>query len=213
MPAVRESCAQRPDQSGTKVGGGLFTGSSGPGAGWSEALTEARHAFVLGTPSEDLVHALKYEGWSELAAPMGEAMAAALAGAAGGELRFAAVVPVPTTPDRVRSRGYNQAGLLARRVADLLELPLGGALERARARRSQTRLSPLERADNVRSAFRAVDAERVVVRGADVLLVDDVLTTGATASEAASPLSEMGACSVTLLTYARALAMAPEGAR
>jgi ComF family protein len=180
---------------------------------WSEALTSARSAFVLGRPSEDLVHALKYEGWPELAAPMGDAMARVLTRQPDVQGRPRIVVPVPTTRERERSRGYNQAELLARRVAERADLPLARALTRAGGGGSQTRLSPSERAANVRGAFRAASLGPDVVRGAAVVLVDDVLTTGATASEAASVLSAMGAESVLLLTYARALATAPEKAR
>jgi ComF family protein len=168
---------------------------------------------VLGRPSEDLVHALKYEGWSELADLMGDAIADLVSGAASFGAGRRVVAPVPTTVERVRSRGYNQAALLARRVAQVCRLPLVAPLQRVRAGRSQTRLSPRERAENVRGVFRPVAGDDGDLSGADVLLVDDVLTTGATASEAATALSEMGASTVTLVTYARALATAPGEAR
>lgn len=172
---------------------------------------------MLAPPADDLVHALKYEDWPELAEVMGDAMArvvaGAAAGAAGADARVHAgvVVPVPTTAERVRTRGYNQAELLARRVAETCELPLRAALVRQGARRSQTALTPAERAANVRGAFAPAPGAAASTRGADVLLVDDVLTTGATASEAASVLAGMGAETVTLLTYGRALATGPGG--
>jgi ComF family protein len=174
-------------------------------ADWSPALTAARHAYVMRAPADDLVHALKYEGWPELASLMGDALAKLVARDPGLAEGRALVVPVPTTAERLRSRGYNQAESLARRVAEVLDLPLCGALRRPGARRSQTTLTPTERRENVRGAFESSYAAGPV-RGAKILLVDDVLTTGATASEAATELARMGACSVTVLTYGRALA-------
>jgi len=181
---------------------------------WPAALTRARHAYALEPPADDLVHALKYEGWGELADPMGAAMAAAAERGAGDPLTAGGaprtvVVPVPTTAARLRRRGYNQAELLARRVAALRGLPPVPAIARAGGGGSQTSLAPSERRENVRGAFRPVRSEASLVAGSDVLLVDDVLTTGATASEAALALASMGAASVTLLTYARALPNPP----
>lgn len=181
-------------------------------AHWSSALTAARHAYVMRPPADDLVHALKYEGWPELAAMMGDALARLVNrdSVLGG--RRALVVPVPTTAERLRSRGYNQAELLAKRLAEVRDLPMREALRRPEARPSQTSLTPAERLENVRGAFESTGAGDVV-RGAHVLLVDDVLTTGATASEAAVQLDLMGAQSVTVLTYGRALATGPEEPR
>lgn len=154
--------------------------------------------------------------------------------------RTALVVPVPTTDRRMRDRGYNQARLLAEVVASDLDRPLAEALRRGRAPSSQTTLSPRERRENVRGAFHiascreglAADHERrpddregrpddpedrlAVSReltGRDILLVDDVLTTGATAGEAARTLAAAGAASVQLLTFARALQSAMGGDR
>jgi ComF family protein len=160
------------------------------------------------------VHALKYEGWPELADFMGRAMAAAIASPSGGDVGGApsVVVPMPTTRERLRRRGYNQAELLARRVSDLTRLPLVAALARSGSGRSQTGLTPTERAENVRGVFRPAQGRAGVEPGVHVVLVDDVLTTGATASEAASVLAGMGSARVTLVTYARALADAPEKA-
>lgn len=176
---------------------------------WSPALVAARFAYVLEPPAADLVHALKYEGWRELAALMGDAVAALgpSAGAAGAGRPV--VVPVPTTTRRLRERGYNQAELLASRVAEVCRAPLVSALVRRGDRGSQTSLAPSERRENVRGAF-ALAAGALAIRGAHVLLVDDVLTTGATASEAAQALSAADPASVTLLAFARALPTGPK---
>jgi len=119
---------------------------------------------------------------------------------------------VPTTAERLRRRGYNQAGLLAARVAEVRALPLVPALMRVGARGSQTSLAPEARRENVRGAF-APAPGAADLEGVRVLLVDDVLTTGATACEAAATLAAMGAADVTLLAYARALAAGPEEGR
>ena len=170
---------------------------------WPAALTAARCAVVLRAPATDLVHALKYGGWSGLARPLGDRMARVARSDPSVSVRGPAgvVVPVPTTSSRLRARGYNQAGLLADRVGARLGLPVGDALERVRGDVSQTALTPEERRSNVRGAFRCSRP----VRGASVLLVDDVLTTGATAGEAAATLVAAGADRVVLVAFARAL--------
>lgn len=171
---------------------------------WPPELTAARYAYVLGPPAADLVHALKYEGWRELSDLMGAAMAAVVEGCVPSGAR-AIVVPVPTTPRRLKERGYNQARLLAERVASLLDLPLQPVLARAAASRSQTSLTPSERRENVRGAFGPTATGFRGVKGSHVLLVDDVLTTGATAAEAARTLDRAGAATVTIVAFARAL--------
>jgi len=168
---------------------------------WPPELTFARYAHVLQTPVDDLVHALKYEGWAELAQTMAEALARITLPASGP----AVVTAIPTTAARVRARGYNQAGLLAERYSAASGLPIADLLVRARATASQTELHPAERQANVEGVF-AVDAPAMSHwGGAHVVLVDDVLTTGATASEAARALVSAGASGVTLIAFARAL--------
>lgn len=192
---------------------------------WPAELDAARYAFVLEPPAANLVHALKYEGWRELAGPMGDAVAklelpdavaapegpvaSGSAGRTRGPPRRTIVVPVPTTADRRRRRGYNQAELLARRVAEVRALPFSGALRRPREGASQTSLAPADRRRNVAGAFAAGGQDALRLRGASVLLVDDVLTTGATAGEAASALVRAGAEHVTVLAFARALPAGP----
>ncbi|MDZ7780046.1 MAG: phosphoribosyltransferase family protein [Gemmatimonadota bacterium] len=147
------------------------------------------------------MHGLKYEGWRELAPFMGDVMARMeLPPLTPNPL----VVAIPTTPGRMRARGYNQAGLLAHRIAEVRRLPSAVALVRTGASSSQTALTPEQRRRNVRNAFApAADADRV--RGRSVLLVDDVLTTGATVSAAAEALAELEAARVGVVTFARSL--------
>ncbi|GIW20556.1 MAG: amidophosphoribosyltransferase [Chloroflexota bacterium] len=144
------------------------------------------------------LHALKYAGETRLAAPIGEAMARrwAVAGAGGDVL-----VPVPVHGTRRRERGYDQAELLARVAAEHLGLPAVAALERARPTRPQFDLDRRDRAANVADAFRTVDPP--LVAGRWVVLVDDVVTTGATLSACARALLDAGAVAVSALTAAR----------
>lgn len=115
------------------------------------------------------------------------------------------VVPVPTTRTRRRRRGYNQAAVLAEAVAAATERPVARALRRCSGGRTQVALQPIERRRNVLRAFSVPEDEARRVRGRHVLLVDDVLTTGATAGAAAGALDGAGVVGVTLLTFARAL--------
>jgi ComF family protein len=114
------------------------------------------------------------------------------------------VVPVPTTPLRVRERGYDQAEVLARALALRTGRTLVRALHRASAGSSQTTLQPAARLTNVAGAFGPVTRYEADLRGEHVLLVDDVLTTGATITACAETLVAVGARCVSALTFARA---------
>jgi ComF family protein len=112
------------------------------------------------------------------------------------------VVPVPLAPARLRQRGYNQADLLARLLAERLGCAVSSeGLARIRATRSQVGLGPAERSSNVRGAFQARETE---VRGQVVCLVDDLLTTGATLAACAEALFSAQALDVFGLTVGRA---------
>ena len=176
---------------------GLCGGCAQEAPAWDWARAAAAYEGV----ARDALHAFKFHGKRALARPLatllleqwGEALAAA---------RIDALVPVPLGRARERERGFNQAALVAERVATALGVGLKPRwLARARATQPQTDLGAAERRANVRGAFAADTA----VAGLHVALVDDVLTTGATAAECVRMLRAAGAARVGVLAVARVL--------
>jgi ComF family protein len=161
------------------------------------AFDWARAAARYEGPLREAVHRFKFGHRVALARPL----AALLLEQCGAAVPAGAViVPVPLARDRERERGFNQAALLAERLARALHARWRPRwLARARATAPQTVLDATERRANVRGAFVASTS----AAGADVVLVDDVLTTGATAAECARALRAAGARSVGVLTVAR----------
>jgi ComF family protein len=154
-------------------------------------------------PADRIVHQLKYRGWRALAEQMAPAMVAALRGAAL-DVGRCIVMPVPTTQTRLRERGYNQAELIARVVAKGLNQKCELLLERTGAKSTQTTLQPAARGANVAGAFRLRSDAFERVHNAEILIVDDVLTTGATTVECTRTLVAAGARATAVLTYVRA---------
>ena len=144
------------------------------------------------------LHQLKYAGERRLADPLGEAIARRWAAAgAGGDV----LVPVPASPDRVRERGYDQAALLAGAAARRLGLRSEAVLARARETAAQFDLDRGARGTNVAGAFRVT--RPAAIRDRWIVLVDDVVTTGATLAACATALLEGGASAVSAITVAR----------
>lgn len=172
--------------------------------GWPPALRAARSACVLEPPASALVHQLKYRGWRALAEPMAECMSVVELPTDVRE-EAVTVVPVPTTASRRRERGYNQTDLLARAFARRTGRLVCSVLERTGAAATQTRLRPAARGTNVTGAFRVRECFAHIVPEGYFLLLDDVLTTGATAVECARVLVGAGARAASVITFARAL--------
>ena len=184
----------------------------GEGALSAEAIAtppvfdRARAAVLYEDVARDLVHGLKYHDRTELVKLIGRMTARA-----GRDLYPGAdlIVPMPLHRRRLWTRKFNQAALIAREVGRISGLPVETmALIRVKATRPQVGLNERERAENVRGAFRVATAHRAVVEGKRVVLVDDVLTTGATVSAATRALKRAGAVRVDVLTFAR---VAPGG--
>ena len=171
----------------------------------------ARAAFVHTGPLARAIHRFKYEGHSGLALPLARALSSACGAwlasleAAG---RAPVLVPVPLHRGRLLRRGYDQAALLARALSGATGLPLRpGLLRRVRATRRQVGLTEAERIANLHGAFAVVER----APPGPLVLVDDVLTTGATARAASGALREAGARPVYVLTLARAVGEAEAG--
>jgi ComF family protein len=167
----------------------------------------ARAAAAYGEVAKNLIHALKYRDRHEAGLVMARLMARA------GRALLAdadAVLPVPLHRLRLWTRRYNQSALLAQRIAELAGLAYRPELlVRSRATRRQVGLDHDRRRKNVLGAFRVPDAAKAEVRGRRILLVDDVMTTGATAGACAKALKRAGAKRVDVLVFA--LVLEPRG--
>ena len=158
---------------------------------------------MSGGTGADLVYAFKYGGWRVLANPMAERMARV--GRVNPSGTSTALLPVPLASARERERGYNQSELLASEMARHWAIPVwSGALQRTRHTPSQTALTPQQRLRNVAGAFAIVAPFRARCRGAHLVLVDDVITTGATMNACAAAMFAAGARSVAYVTFGRA---------
>lgn len=164
------------------------------------AFTKARAPYLYDGAARQTVLALK-AGREPYARPMAAAMLRA-----GGELVTPGmlIVPVPLHRWRLFRRGFNQAGALAAAIArETGAALLPDTLRRVKPTRPTRGMSRAQRRRNVQGAFHVPPAARTQLKGAHVLLVDDVMTSGATASACARMLRRSGAASVTVLVYAR----------
>ncbi|WP_370676691.1 ComF family protein [Pleomorphomonas sp. PLEO] len=168
------------------------------------AFARARSAVSYEGPVPDLVHALKYADRTDLAPMLGAWMARA-----AHELVPDAdmLIPVPLHWGRLASRRFNQAALLAHQVGRLTGLPVAARLLlRTRRTPQQVGLGRDERARNMRGAFIVPESKKADLAGRRPILIDDVLTTGATLEAATRALLAAGAPAVDVLTLARVVA-------
>jgi ComF family protein len=165
------------------------------------AYQRARAAVRYDDVARTLVHALKYQDRTDLAPAMGRWMARA-----GYELLEGAdaLIPVPLHWRRGWSRRYNQSGALARSIERQSGIKLAaGALRRVRPTEQQIGLSRSQRASNVQGAFKVAPERQSEIAGRRVVLIDDVLTTGATVDACARALLRAKAAQVDVLVFAR----------
>jgi ComF family protein len=184
-----------------------FVYDPGPGLLSMQAIADppayqrARAAVRYDDVARTLVHALKYQDRTDLAPAMGRWMARA-----GQELleQAEALVPVPLHWRRSWSRRYNQSGALARVIARQSGIPVAGsALRRVRPTQQQIGLSRSERETNVQGAFQVAADRKADIQGRRIILIDDVLTSGATADACARALLRAKAAEVDVLVFAR----------
>lgn len=187
-----------------------FAYDPGPGLLSMEAIANppaydrARAAVRYDDIARHLVHAFKYGDRLDLAPMMGRWMARA-----GRELTEGAdgFIPVPLHWRRLWARRFNQSAVLASAVSQLTSVPvLTDALRRVRATQQQVGLDKSERAENVQGAFKVTPERQAEVAGRRLILVDDVLTSGATTNACARALLRAGAAHVDVLVFARVVA-------
>lgn len=162
---------------------------------------KARSAFLYDSFSKQLILPFKYSDRTDLAPLLGQFLIRA-----GAELldQSDLIVPVPLNRWRLMKRKYNQAGILGKIISKKTGIPFSPfVLKRLRATKSQERLREKDRIKNVRNAF--IIKNNKLIKNKKILLIDDVLTTGATVNECAKILKRNGAKSVYVLTVAHTL--------
>ncbi|WP_371347408.1 ComF family protein [Ancylobacter sp. IITR112] len=165
------------------------------------AYGRARAVAAFGEVARDLIHALKYADRLDIAPPMGRMMARA-----GADILAdaQALIPVPLHRGRLWRRRFNQSAALAGVIGRATGLPVRAEwLERRRATRPQVGLDRAARARNVQGAFAVPEMAKGELRGRRLVLVDDVLTTGATIDACVKALLRAGAGQVDVLVFAR----------
>lgn len=175
------------------------------GDGLCRGLAALYH-FTAKGPVQDLLHALKYGGLTGIGRSLGVRLGSVLAGIPwGAEIEI--VVPLPLFHTKQRERGYNQSESIARGIAQILPRPVRPrVVKRSRWTDSQTTLGFAARQMNVNGAFEVPRRKTAILTGKTVLLVDDVVTTGATTRACAEALRRGGAGAV----YVAAIALAEQ---
>jgi ComF family protein len=164
----------------------------------------AASGYVFGSHGriQEIIHQLKYKGRRDAGVELGKTIARQMA-AVHPFNTVSLIVPVPLHSSRLRQRGYNQAAAFGQGIAELLGVPLReNILLRLQATRTQTRKTRDERWQNVDSVFSVSDPASI--ENKHILLVDDVLTTGATLESAARPLLAVHGVTVSIVTIAAA---------
>ena len=152
--------------------------------------------FVYVAPVSGLVLALKYANGGLVAQTFAPAMAECLGGA-----EYDIIVPVPLFRDRQKKRGYNQAEVLAREISHISGVSVAEVLGKVRATIPQEDMTSEQRMANQKDAYAVRDGANV--KGKRVLLVDDVVTSGATTDECAKVLADAGAADIIVVAIAR----------
>jgi len=163
-------------------------------------LAMALYVFRKGGNVQHLLHQLKYQGFTQIGRSLG-VMYGKLIRKEGPNIQWDQVVPVPLHKTKLRQRGYNQSDCFAQGLAKGLAIPWNGVgLQRTQKTSTQTEKGKFARWENMRTAFQVVDLK--IFMDQHILLVDDVITTGATLEACALALLKGGAKSVSIATIA-----------
>ena len=147
-------------------------------------------------PLKESIHLLKFQGVRRLSIPLAGLISSLITD------KYAAIIPVPLHTSKLREREFNQTALLGRHLSKALSTPLFlNALSKNRETKLQTDVSGKERRDNLSGAFSASKE----ISGASILLVDDVITTGATVAECSKVLKKAGALKIDVAALARSM--------
>lgn len=152
---------------------------------------------------QNLLHELKYNNHPEIGERLGKILSMNLI-ESGFEKEFDWLIPVPLHKHRIRTRGYNQSAMIAKGMAEVLNIPYSDSIiRRITATKTQTKKSKIERWENVNYAFEVIDPN--LISGKRILIVDDVVTTGATIEACAKVLLNAGASEISVACLAEVL--------
>ncbi|MGA2296530.1 MAG: ComF family protein [FCB group bacterium] len=168
------------------------------------AISEAVSLMSVSSKSDfmELIYSLKYYGFSKIGIELGRELGRRLI--IYGKGKYDIVVPVPIHTARMRERGYNQSEFIARGISSVIESKVANkVIKRVKYTQTQTQLSSAQRRKNVENVFEPYH-KNLYINGQNILLIDDVLTTGSTLNCCAKLLLEMGACNVDVATVAYA---------
>lgn len=167
---------------------------------WDFPFTSIISIFDYNEHTQSLIRNIKYNGKRALAADL----AGYHPGLSSLNSNVDIIIPVPLHWTRLRKRGYNQAEWFAKGISSITKIPIAGdVVYRVRSTGTQTKLDKSERNTNIRDAFALRKTAESRVAGKRVLLVDDVITTGATITECANSIIAAGCESVTVMSIAR----------
>jgi ComF family protein len=167
-------------------------------------VTDLISCFMFQTEGtfQSLAHAMKYEGFERLGVWLGRELGKAVV---EREIRADFLIPIPLHKRKFRERGYNQAEAIARGVSAVAGIPVrADIVRRTRFTETQTKLNVEARQKNMEDAFRVIPPKNELLRGKRCILVDDVITTGATLNACAEELRNAGASSVVAASLALA---------